>query len=834
MRRTCLYSLFFLSGVSALAYELTWQRLLHLLFGVSTPAVSAVLAAYMAGLALGGVLFGRLADRARQPLRLYAGLEAALAGTALLVPPAFALLTRVSTALHERLQPGPWQGSLLRFGLAFVLLLVPAGLLGGTLPFMARLAVRPAQGRPAAFSLLYGVNTLGAVVGAALTGLLLIRWLGTHATILVAAGLNGLAALGAAGLSLKPLPEWHGVMPPGEEPTEAPARRLRWPLPAAALTGAVTTGLEVAWTRVLGVFTSNSAYAFAVVLAVVLLGLGLGGLTQALWSRRRGDNRLRLAVCQALLALFTLGTLPYFHVPPAWLMKVCEAGDPGRLFLAELALTAAALLVPSVLMGLSFPLLAEETTGTARRLSHRLGSLYAVNTLGCAAGAVLAGFVLIPWLGLQNTFGVLTAGTLLASVIALGLARRPALGWRVGMAGVVGLVVLAAWNHSPAGGFLKSPVTEPRRLVSYQEGNNGIVSVIEEARGERYLLVDGQPVAGTSPTSVVDQKMLAHLPLLLHPAPRRALTVGFGSGGTSYSMRLHGVEVDCVEIEPAVPAAADCFTSENHGVRADPHFRLVLDDARSWLRVAPTHYDAIVTDCTNLQYKSNGDLYTVEYFDLMRRRLTPDGVAAAWVPANGIDDADLRTLLRSFRRVFEHTSVWHMNCLPTDFLIVVGTPAPLEIDLEQLGRRMAAPAVRQDLEPLGLADPYALLYTLLAEGDEVGRYLGEGPLNTDDRPVLSYSSYGAIFRSTIAGNLVQLLARRGDVGRLVRHGPDRATQLRHQIASNEALLGHLALWGGDLRGALAHYAAGAQVLPGDPALQRLVVGTYFQGAAGSR
>src|SRR5262249_4489892 len=154
----CLYGLFFLSGVSALAYELTWQRILHLLFGVSTPAVSAVLAAYMAGLALGGVLFGRLADRARQPLRWYAGLESAIALTALLVPPAFVLVTRGYTTLHERLQPGPWQGLLLRFGLAFLLLLVPASLLGGTLPFMARLAVRPSQGRPAAFSLLYGVN----------------------------------------------------------------------------------------------------------------------------------------------------------------------------------------------------------------------------------------------------------------------------------------------------------------------------------------------------------------------------------------------------------------------------------------------------------------------------------------------------------------------------------------------------------------------------------------------------------------------------------------------------------------------------------------------------
>jgi spermidine synthase len=826
MRRGCLYGLFFLSGVSALAYELTWQRLLHLLFGVSTPAVSAVLAAYMAGLALGGVLFGRLADRARQPLRLYACLEGAIAVAALLVPAAFALLTEGYTALHARLQPGPWLATLLRFGLSFLLLLLPASLLGGTLPFMGRLAVRPARGRPAAFSLLYGVNTLGAVVGAALTGLLLIRWLGTHATITLAAGLNGLAALGAVGLSLWPLPEWHEAS--AEEPTAAPPAASRWPLFAAALTGAVTTGLEVAWTRVLGIFTSNSAYAFAVVLTVVLLGLGLGGLLQAAWSRRPGDNRLRLTVCQAALALLTLVSLPYFHTPPAWLTDLYGTAPPGRIFLAELALTAAALLGPSVLMGLSFPLLAEETTATTRRLSHRLGGLYAVNTLGCVAGAVLAGFVLIPGLGIQNTFGVLTAGSVAAGLIALAAARWPSVAWRATTAGTVSLAALAAWHQLPSGGFLKAPVEEPRRLVYYQEGDNGTVSVVEESTGDRHLLVDGQPVAGTSPTSVVDQKMLAHLPLLLHPAPQRALTVGFGSGGTSHSMRLHGVAVDCVEIEPAVPAAADHFHSENYGVRGDSAFHLVLDDARSWLRVAPTAYDAIVTDCTNLQYKSNGDLYTVEYFDLMRRRLTPTGIAAAWVPANGIADADLRTLLRSFRHVFPHTSVWHMNCLPTDFLIVVGTPGPLAIDLEELGRRMAVPAVRQDLEQVGLTDSCALLCTCLVADADLDGYLGDGPLNTDDRPVLSYSTYGASYRSTIAGNLVGLLACRGDMGQHVRHGPDAATQLRHQVASNEAFLGHLALWNGDPQGALGHYAAGARVLPDDPALKRLVVSVYLQ------
>ncbi len=288
-------------------------------------------------------------------------------------------------------------------------------------------------------------------------------------------------------------------------------------------------------------------------------------------------------------------------------------------------------------------------------------------------------------------------------------------------------------------------------------------------------------------------------------------------------MSLHGVDVDCVEIERAVPGAAEHFRSENHDVVTHPHFRLVVDDARSWLRVAPVRYDAIVTDCTNIQYKSSGDLYTVEYFQLMRDRLTAQGIAAAWVPANGIDPADLRTLIRSFRAVFPHTSVWFMNMLPTDFVIVVGTPGELRIDCEALARRMQAPGVREDLNEVGLTDPGRLLYTLLAADDGLDRYLGAGPLHTDDRPLLSYTTYGAGFRATIAENLVPLLTCRADAARYVVNPPGGATLLRHHVASNEILLGHLAFFRGDEREALVHYVGGARLLPGDLPLQRLVL-----------
>ena len=199
--------------------------------------------------------------------------------------------------------------------------------------------------------------------------------------------------------------------------------------------------------------------------------------------------------------------------------------------------------------------------------------------------------------------------------------------------------------------------------------------------------------------------------------------------------------------------------------------------------MAPLRYDVIVTDCTNIGYRSNGDLYTVDYFRLLRDRLADAGLAAAWVPANGIADQDLKTLLRTFHHVFRHTSVWYMNTRPTDFLIVVGTPEVLDIDLDSLRRRMLVPAIAQDLSGIGLADPCRLLYTFLAADDDLSAYLGRGALNTDDRPILSYSTYGACFRETIVGNLVRaarLSHRRSSLRAARRSDRDDDASLRRQ------------------------------------------------------
>jgi spermidine synthase len=631
------YGPFFLSGVSALIYELIWQRQLHLLFGVSTLAVSAVLGSYMGGLALGALAFGPIADRTYRPIRMYALLEAAIGVSAALVPFGFSLITSLYLALCARLHPGLWGGGLLRLAMSLCVLAVPTMLIGGTLPVMGRLVLRRADGATKGFGLFYSVNTLGAVLGAALTGFVLLRYVGMYASLCVGVGLNVAVALIAWMVGMRqPVESPRASLEAPPAPT--PIRRTTAVLAmiCAAGTGATTLGLEVVWTRILGVFTSNSAYAFALMLTSVLLGLGIGALLQAWMARREGDTWRRLALCQCLLIAVCLFSVPHLHTAPAWLDRLCDGQSALAVFGGEAALTVAVVLLPAILLGLGFPLLVDIALQNRNGLASCLGRVYATNTIACVLGAFAAGFVLIPWLGIQNTLGILLAIALAVGLIAWSQSRRPNLAWRGLVAASLVCGAVYYWRTLPAGGYQKS---FGGNILSYREGNNGTVSVRQDDAGRRWLLVD--------------------LPLLLHPQPKRALTVGFGSGGTSYSMSLHGVDVDCVEIERAVSAMAPQFASENHDILANPRFRLLVDDARSWLRVAPAPYDAIVTDCTNLQYKSNGDLYTVEYFQLMKQRLSAEGLAAAWVPANGIDPRDLKTLLRSFREVFPHTSVWH-------------------------------------------------------------------------------------------------------------------------------------------------------------------------------
>jgi spermidine synthase len=281
--------------------------------------------------------------------------------------------------------------------------------------------------------------------------------------------------------------------------------------------------------------------------------------------------------------------------------------------------------------------------------------------------------------------------------------------------------------------------------LRYKSGASATIIVKEERPpaspvAYRRIYVDDQAVASTIPGAVIDGKMLAHIPLFLHPHPTKALTVGFGSGGTSFSMTTHGVETYAVEIEPEVFRSGRFFLDHNHDVMESLGFHLVLNDARDHLHTTARKYDVISTDVTNLQYKQNASLYTREYFELMKQSLAPDGIACAWIPAKSNFEGQLQILLRTFQSVFPYSSLWFMDHAKTAFAILIGTPGPIHFDAERLREAFAIPEVRRDLARVGIDDPYQITTFMYLDHEAYQRYAGNVPLHTDDRPILEFSS----------------------------------------------------------------------------------------------
>jgi len=897
-RSLLLYVCFFVSGASALFYECVWQRLLTLVFGLSTLSVAAVVSAFLAGLAVGAWSFAGWADRANRPVLLYAGIELGIAVTGLASGFCVPLVMAAFHWIYGAVEPGWLVSNLIRFVLAFVAFGIPSVLIGATVPVMARLTADRAGTVAVGFGRFYAVNTAGSVAGAALAGFVLIRALGVDNTLHCAVLLNVVVALIAVIVG-RSSPASRAAPPKIEPRADTPHKPLEGPkhgrfaLAAAVVTGAVGLGYEVAWTRLVAVYTYNSVYVFTMVVTVYLAALACGAamaayvlrcntpsrpvsgrfpvdrFDTAFASDQSGANRMLRWLAGSQIGLALIAPLTVWLAPAAAGLNLTDPGVTStQVFWLEYAVAAAVVFVPALLSGLALPLLVGVLTsgptragsveplktslvespgsvapssGATSAAGRVVGRMYAWNSVGTILGAGVTGALLVPLFGLRGTLLGLAAVNFLVAAAAAGLDRNPPPRWRTATLVAAGVFVMLVAVTPANTRFYRSSGLENETVLYYAEGPSATVHVAEildEEGTHRTLFVDSKSVAGTYDEIVTDQKMLAHLPLLLHPSPERVLTVGFGSGGTSYSMLQHGVRVDCAEIEPKVPQAYRLFDSENHGLVGPNHervdFHLVLDDARAWLQVAPVRYDAIVTDVTSLQYRGNGNLYTTDYFRLMRDRLTPDGLGCAWVPASGITPEQLKILIRSFREVYPHTSVWYILNLPTDFVILVGTPGPLAIRLDQVEARMSQPRVQRDLQHIGMADPYKLAACLLLAEDDVAAYLGDGPLHTDDRPVLDYLSHADTFRKTLSVNLRKMMRHRSDAARYITAWPDGmpAEQAgpfwkRWYEAAGHLLEGHVAVYGDDpdrTERVREAYEAAAALVPEDAFTRTLADG----------
>ncbi|HEY7114408.1 MAG TPA: fused MFS/spermidine synthase [Thermoanaerobaculia bacterium] len=732
------YIVFFLSGLASLADEIVWFKYLTLTFGATTAAAATLVAVFMGGLALGSALAGRWAARLRRPARAYALLEAGVAVFALATPSLFQAVDRGYVLAYPHVSGSAPLLLAVRFALAAAALLPPTILMGATLPVLARAAERgDTPGRPS--TALYAVNTAGAVLGVALAGFFLIPEFGFWAT-LVASACTSLAAallamlLPASAPAPAPVLDSEAAARPA-----APPLRMLW-IAVAFLAGAAAMADEVLWTRILVLYIGSSVYAFSLMLAVYLSGLVAGSAAAA--ALRPRDATRALAAAQTALAFVILAQVAAFSLfTPALVAassRIVHSANWAGLFAAEAITTAVFLLPPTILMGLTFGLLIRAASPSSEEAPRRVAAVYASNTVGGILGALAAGFVAIPLLGSQR--GLLATG-LVGLAVALLIRPRSRLAWSAPVAFLLLTIPLKSDNVILSAGALSDVARQD--LIHYEEDTTATVAV------KRYPLpspslsleLNGVNVAGTAPDLVTIQKLQAHLPLAFCKNPKRILHIGFGSGGTAYSVSLHPVsEIRIVEISPeVVRASARYFTAVNHGVLSDGRVRLTINDGRNYVLAAPEQFDAILSDSIHPRYAGNGSLYTEDYFRLCARRLAPGGVISMWLPMYSVLPDNFRAIVRAFQNVFPNVSVWYPHSVENPFTIVLATPGRT-VRWEDVRTSLAAPEVSADLARIGEADPAELLSNLLLAPGDVERWVARTAPHTDDLPVVEYES----------------------------------------------------------------------------------------------
>ncbi|MBL8841203.1 MAG: fused MFS/spermidine synthase [Planctomycetes bacterium] len=791
----------FVSGMAALVYEVLWVRDLGYLFGGSAQALSAVVAAFLAGLALGAFVAGRRVQPGPRLLWRYAQLELAIA---LFAPLAPWLIAGLDRALLDAWWPWLIERELatpVRFLVTFLLLLPATACMGATLPLLCTAFAGGGEKSGALIGRLYGWNTLGGVAGCLLAGFVLVEQVGLWKSRLVAAAFNvalallawrrdraqARAAAGGAmgGAAAGPASGSAAARPPWREAPIDRAPWLAWPCWAGALvaTSALSIVLEFGWTRLMALGVGGTTYAFSIVLALYLAGLGLGALVAAALARR-GASSLRLLIgSQLLLALLLLALHPFIDDLVAGVGGAlydatarAEAAMPGARARLALLLGGVLVGVPSLLLGIAFPALSELRVAATGELGRGIGASYLLSTAGGVAASLATHFWLLPALGLERTlfFASLAVGVVAALLIALarggagrgtgGGARRIALAAGVLVAVAAGGFAVqqrGRWDpraiYGGVGLYGPRALAPERQLLEVRDGASCSVAVFAQG-AERSLAVNGK-VDATSRGDMGTQLLLAWLPQLLARESKETFVLGYGAGVTAAAASRYGGRVTCAEIEEEVLAVSHHFADVNRAAHADPNIALIADDGRALLRRAPVRYDVITTEPSNPWLAGMAGLFTVEFYELCRERLAPGGVLCQWVQLYWSSPEDYQAIFATLGSVFPHVAIWKTTSGDT---LMLGAMEPLALDPAELAQRAAA---RPWLAP-SLAGSSASLAAQLAPmallaGNDARAFADAGPrLIRDDVPFLEFSAARHMQANSVDAILARLYAER--------------------------------------------------------------------------
>ncbi len=792
-----LVPLFVLSGATSLVYETLWERQLHLVTGTSQLAVITVLTAFMAGLAAGGFLSGRYADKVERPLLAYAMLEGAIGVYAVLFPFLLQALIPVYTGIYAAIGgDSPTAFAVIQFLMVGVFLLPPTICMGATLPLLARFAASTQGEAGTQIGRLYGANTMGAVVGVATAGFFLLPSYGLASTTWITAGGNAALCAMAALLNTGT-----GRIIGAEAPPASDDRSdggWAWVLPPLALlAGTATLIYEVSWFRVLGLILGGSAYAFSTMLLAFLLGIGTGGwaggrLADAAW--RKGGvvgGLLFLAGLQVGVALLAYAVMWQYNELPFVFVELFEwfktsGADYGWLWVGKLGISIAVMLPPTLLMGATFPAMIRVASSNTA-LGTTTGRIYGWNTVGSILGASLGGLVLLPTFHVRGTVVLAVAMNLMSAGFALWAADR-AREKRVepGLRVVVGIgialmmvgvnIAKAPWNPllMTAGmykyaseldpedfnreGVLKFAV-EPYELLYYREGLSSVVTVAASKDSDNIWLANNGKVDASTNVDMPTQVMVAHLPFAFSDHPDDVVVIGLASGITAGSVTLHSrpKSIEIVELEPAVVEASHYFDDHNYRPLEDPRVKLIANDGRNHLFLQPDgRYDVIISEPPNPWLTGVSNLFTREFWALGKRKLKPGGVWGQWVQMYGMDHEDLRSLLRTFTETYAHVLLF--STIEDADLVLVGSDSPLDLTADRIGAMMNRDAgVRQDLADVDCESAEDVLTHYLVDQTKILEFVKDAEYNTDDNMRIEYSAPRHLHEDTAAQNFARLL-----------------------------------------------------------------------------
>ena len=756
------YFLFFISGITALTYEIVWTRMLTLVFGHTVFSVSIVLAAFMAGLGLGSYLFGYAIDQLPQSngsatggktpsaLLIYGWVEILIFASGALLSLLFANFSGIYASLHSFIPESVPLQNLIKMLFAFGMMLIPTTLMGATLPIISKYCVTDDSRLGTQVSLLYALNTLGAALGCLMTGFFLMGTFGVLQTVLLAAGANLLIGIGALSIYLETVPgaNWKFRLPPLRVPRmDLNADQKFW-VSISFICGFTALAYEVLWTRLLVFSIASTVYSFSMMLTVFLLGIFLGSLLLIPLAERIHNIRTALLILQASTGLYVIGSLYGIESILSAPWNGYNLTHPTAAFLRYFKDSAGLMLAPTLLLGMCFPLLIKIVAGGHQNVGKATGQIYSANTLGAIFGSLCAGFLLLPNLGSQVSLTLVASLNLLTAILLFRTGNYITPAVRKGLTVVFTALLLFVNMSIPIDllnpFFMRDSAGKRnlKKLMYFEEGLSDTVAVFKDDYGvldptAKRLITNGISMSASNLIATRYMKLFAHVPILLVDQPDDVLVVCFGTGQTTGAAGIHPrvKSVDSLELSTSVINAGDMFADQNHQALHNPKINFVIQDGRNHLLTTRKLYDVITSEPPPPRTAFTVNLYTREYYELQKKHLKPGGIAAQWIPLHSQGEKEVDMHFQTFRSVFPYTMGWMSVA---NEILIIGSDQPIRIDFEKLKIRLEEPEIKKALADIEIPNIFSFLSNIWLLDEQI-QALGKGhPLITDNHPTIEF------------------------------------------------------------------------------------------------